>query len=457
MRTAMKRATMGLALAAITGTGIGVGTASASTNQGTGGQSGSQGGSGADSRAAGGQNGSGGNNEGSGGNNEGSGGNNEGSGGNNEGSGGRTGDLYAATNAITGNAIRTFHRGLDGRLTLVGDTPTGGTGSGTFESSANGVVLGGFAGESSPNNLIGAEEFLFAVNTGSNSVSVFRTRGDYLDLVGTTATGNHPLSVTVSRGRVYVLNGGTTNGTGVPSSITGYRLSHSGNLTPIPNSTRPVSGGAISGATQVSFNPAGNVLVVTEKQSNTISSYTVGSDGVANGPIANQNAAGSVGPFGFTYTRSGKLLTAQNFGGAAGQGGAASFNVAKNGTLTPITPTTVKNGQSDTCWFVLTDNQRFGFLTNAQSNDISSYTVGPNGELTLLQGDAAHTDEVFPAVGPSILPGDLTLSRDSRYLYARNVMDGDVSAYAVGNDGHLTQLQRLDNALPNGAIGVAGS
>jgi len=413
MRTTVKRATMGLALTAITGIGIDVGTASASTS----------------SPAAGDQ----------------------------AASAGGSGNLYAATNAITGNAIRTFHRAPDGQLTLVGDTPTGGTGSGTFESSANGVVLGGVAGESSPNNLIGAEKFLFAVNTGSSSVSVFRTDGDALQLVSNAPTGPHPLSVTVNRGLVYVLNGGTTNGTGVPSSITGYRLSADGALTPIPGSTRPVAGGAISGATQVSFNPAGTVLVVTEKQSNTISSYTVGDDGVANGPIANQNAAGSVGPFGFTYTRTGKLLTAQNFGGAAGQGGAASFDVARNGTLTPITPTTVRNGQSDTCWFVLTDNQRFGFLTNAQSNDISSYTVGPRGELTLLQGDAAHTDEVFPAVGPSILPGDLTLSRDSHYLYERNVMDGDVNAYAVDADGHLRLIQRLNNALPNGAIGVAGS
>jgi len=413
MRTTVKRATMGLALAAITGIGIDVGTASASTNS-----------PGAGDEAA---------------------------------SAGGSGNLYAATNAITGNAIRTFHRAPDGQLTLVGDTPAGGTGSGSFESSANGVVLGGAAGESSPINVTGVEKFLFAVNTGSGSVSVFRTDGDALHLVSNVPTGPHPLSVTVNRGLVYVLNGGTTNGTGDPPSITGYRLSADGALTPIPGSTRPVSGGAISGATQVSFNPAGTVLVVTEKQSNTISSYTVDAAGVASGPITNPNAAGSVGPFGFTFTRTGKLLTAQNFGGAAGQGGAASFNVAKNGTVTPITPTTVRNGQSDTCWFVLTDNQRFGFLTNAQSNDISSYRVGPQGELTLLEGDAAHTDEVFPAVGPTILPADLTLSRDSRYLYERNVMDGDVNAYAIGADGHLKLIQRLNNALPNGAIGVAGS
>lgn len=370
---------------------------------------------------------------------------------------GAAGALYAATNAASGNAIRTFHRSQDGRLTLVGDTPTGGTGSGGFESSANGVVLGGVGGESSPNNLTGEEKFLFATNTGSNSVSVFRTRGDGLDLVSTTPTGNHPLSVTVSRGLVYVLNGGTTNGSGVPPSITGYRLSSAGDLTPIADSTRPVSGGPGSGATQVSFNPKGDVLVVTEKQANVISTYTVDHDGIASAPISNPNSPGSVGPFGFTFTQTGKLLTAQNFGGTAGQGGAASFEVAKNGALSPISPTTVRNGQSDTCWFVLTDNQRYGFATNAQSNTISSYTVDPQGNLTLLQGDAARTDEVFPAVGPTILPGDETLSRDSKYLYERNVMDGDVNAYAVGSDGSLTLIQRLQNVLPPGAIGVAGS
>lgn len=148
-----------------------------------------------------------------------------------------------------------------------------------------------------------------------------------------------------------------------------------------------MAGGPISGATQVSFNPAGDVLVV--KQSNTISSYTVGTDGLATGPIANQNAAGSVGQFGFTYTRSGKLPTAQDFG-AAGQGGAASFDVARNGTLTPITPTTVKNGQSDTCWFVLTDNQRFGFLTNAQR------TTSPSTR-SAVRGDTFGPPATLPA------------------------------------------------------------
>ncbi|MDQ6724604.1 MAG: lactonase family protein [Actinomycetota bacterium] len=369
--------------------------------------------------------------------------------------GGSDGNLYAATNGLLGNAIRTFHRNPDGTLRLVGDTPTGGTGSNTFESSANGVVLGGLTGESSPNNLTDQEKFLFAVNTGSNSVSVLRANGDRPKLIETEATGGHPLSVTVSRNLVYVLNGGLTNGMGLPPSITGYRLSPAGTLTPIPGSTQPVSGGVISGSTQVSFNPAGDVLVVTEKTANVISTYRVGPDGVAGPPITNANSPGSVGPFGFTFTKAGQLLSAQNFGGLPLLGGASSFTINADGTLTPLT-STISNGQSDTCWIVVTDDQRFAFTTNAQSNTISSYRVGPDGRLTLLAGVAARTDEL-PGVGPTILPADITLSRDSRFLYERNVMDGDVNAYAVGSDGSLTLLQRINGALPLGAIGVAGA
>lgn len=340
-------------------------------------------------------------------------------------------------------------------MQLVGDTATGGSGSGAFEQSSNAVVLGGPAGESSPNNLIDAEQFLFAVNTGSGTVSVLRANGDHPVLLATAPTGMHPLSVTVNHGLVYVLNGSGPAAMGGLPSITGFRLSRTGTLTPIPGSTQPVSGGPLSGAAQISFNPSGTVLVVTEKVANVLTSYRVGRDGVARAPISNPNAPGSIGPFGFTFTRDGVLVTAQNAGGAPALGGAGSFRIGTDGRLTPVGGT-VANGQNDTCWVIITDDGRYAFATNAQSNNISSYTVDATGRLTLLDGDAALTDEL-PAVGPTILPADITFSRDSRYLVERNVMDGDVNTYAVGSDGSLTLVQRLDGALPLGAIGVAGT
>jgi len=362
------------------------------------------------------------------------------------------GMLYAATNEVTGNRIAIYRRGQDGQLAFLESVPTGGTGSGGFEGSANGVILASRGGESSPNNLTGGDTFLFATNTGSGSVSVFRTVGDSLELVENESAGiNHPISVTVSHGIVYVLNGGATNCLGGAPSITGFRLEEQGALTPIPGSTRPVSGGAASGCTQVSFTPGGDVLVVTEKNADVISTYTVDSDGLAAGPLTNQTSGN--GPFGFTFTQTGRLLTAENSQGAALQGAASSYGVARDGSLTPVSGP-VRNNRSDTCWMVLTDNQRYAYVTNAMSNDISSYRVDPDGTMTLLESIAGPADEL-PA--PFAIPADLTLSRDSRFLYPRNVRDCDIFAFEVRVDGTLVLIQTLPRALPPGAIGVAGT
>lgn len=367
------------------------------------------------------------------------------------GSPGSSGVLYAATNEATGNRIQVFNRGADGQLVAREAIPTGGRGSGGFEGSANGVVLADLGGESSPNNLTGGDRFLLATNTGSGSVSVFRTRQDSLELVETEPTGDHPISVTVRRGLVYVLNGGTTNCLGGAPTITGFTLGANGTLTPIPNSTRPVSGGALSGCAQVSFNPAGDVLVVTEKMTDVISTYLVDEDGLTTGPIVNHTSG--LGPFGFTFTQTGRLLTSENFAGVPGQGAASSYEVGADGILTPVSAV-VRNNRSDTCWIVITDSQRYAYVTNAMSNDISSYRVDPDGTMTLLQSVAGPADQL-PA--PFAIPADLTFSRNSEYLYARNVRDGDIFAFSVGADGALTLIQTLANALPPGAIGVAAS
>lgn len=358
--------------------------------------------------------------------------------------------LYAATNEATGNRIQTFSRANDGKLTPGASVPTGGNGSGGFEGSANGLILASRGGESSPNNLTGSDKYLLATNTGSSSVSVFDTTGAGLQLLDVESAGlDHPLSVTIHAGVVYVLNGGRSNCLGGTPTITGFTLESDGQLTPIPGSTRPVSGGPNSGCSQVSFNPSGDTLVVTEKQQNVIDTYRVDNDGMASGPIVNQT--GSLGPFGFTFTQTGRLLTADNFGGAQGQGAASSYQIEKDSTLTPVT-TNVRNNRSDTCWIVLTDNGKYAYVTNAMSNDISSYRVKPDGSMTLLQTVAGRADDV-PA--PPAVPSDLSLSGDSKYLYAHNTRDGDVFAFEVQSDGTLVEIQELQRALPPGAIGVA--
>jgi 6-phosphogluconolactonase (cycloisomerase 2 family) len=203
-----------------------------------------------------------------------------------------------------------------------------------------------------------------------------------------------------------------------------------------------VTGGGPADTAMIAFTPDGNVLAVTGKNSNVIDTYLVGRDGIASGPIA--NASTGVTPFGFAFTQNGGLIVAESFQGAMGQGAASFYFVPNNGVLVPLSGP-VRNNRSDTCWVVVTDNNKYAYVTNAMSGDISSYRIGYDGVLTLLQAVAGTT-------GPVTI--DEAFSNNSHYLYVRTVNDGKITSFEVQQDGTLTPLQVI-GGLPPGAIGLA--
>src|SRR5699024_2823568 len=75
---------------------------------------------------------------------------------------GHGGWLYTQTNDPAGNTVQRFARGADGTLAPAGACPTGGVGLAT---------LGGRQGAV---QLSGDGRYLYAVNAGSDTVSVFR-------------------------------------------------------------------------------------------------------------------------------------------------------------------------------------------------------------------------------------------------------------------------------------------
>ncbi len=366
-----------------------------------------------------------------------------------QGAGSRPGAVFSMTNDPLVNSITTFERSSDGTLTPREDVPTGGMGTGTPEDSANGLILAGISGESSPTNFRGTGKFLLAANGGSNSITVFRNEPD--GLVGVdveNSNGVRPISITVNRGVVYVLNAGTPMCTGVgpQPNITGFRLDAQGQLTPIPGSTRPLSGIPNSGCTQVAFDKTGKVVFVEEQQADVITSYTRNNDGTLSGPTAQQTTGN--GPFGLNFTQRNQLLTTENFGAAPGQGGLASYSIdERTGALTPASPT-VRNGQSDTCWVAITDDNKLAFTSSfGDDGGISSYRVEPDGNLVLIDPQAA-------TVGGG--SSDVTLSRDSKYLYVKNSLEGTVTSFRVVDDGSLVQIDEDRDTSVTGSIGIAG-
>ncbi|WP_420455451.1 hypothetical protein [Rubrivirga sp.] len=390
----------------------------------------------------------------------------------------RQGAVFSMSNAREGNSIAAFSRDANGMLTLVDRFETGGTGSGSFEDTANGLVLGSDQGESSPNNHIDAATLLFATNAGSNSLTTFRVEAGGLERLSVTSTGGEkPVSVTVNRGILYVLHSGETeddlfdaNGdfiapnctTGGMPSITGFRVTAAGALTAIPNSTRQLSGDAFSGCAQVSFNPAGTVLVVTERtavdppSSNNmmpagdeglIVTFAVSADGTL-GEKRLFDATGQ-GPFGFTFTKDGDVLVTEQFDGPMGPrlGAASGYTLGSDGVLN-ASGGSVDNGGTDTCWIVVADDGQTAFAASFfdPSPRLSSYRVAGNGALSIIDADAV----VPPMQGVA----DLALSGDSRFLYNVNALSGMVTGYRVGSGGGLTQIQMVQAHPPSMARGV---
>ena len=332
--------------------------------------------------------------------------------------------LYSMTNSPAGNAVKVFHRSGGGSLSPGGEFATGGLGTGTSLGNQGGLVLDG--------------KRLFAVNAGSDSISSFRVRGDGLELIDTDPSGgDQPISLAVDDGLLYVLNAGGT------ANITGHAISRPGALSPLVGSTRPLSAPA-PGPAQISFDPRGKTLVVTEKDTNLIDTYEVDPrTGLASGPNA-QPSAGTT-PFGFAFDKRGHLIVSEAFGGAADASAVSSYEV-DDGLITPITASAATT-ETAACWIVVTKNGRFAYTTNTGSASISGYAVGRGGELSLLDADGRTG-----LTGPG--PIDMALTGNGRFLYSLNSGDGTISGFRVAADGDLDPIGGA-SGLPATANGLA--
>jgi 6-phosphogluconolactonase (cycloisomerase 2 family) len=313
--------------------------------------------------------------------------------------------VYTLSNAVAGNAVLVYSRAADGSLTARGSVPTGGLGTGSGLGSQGAVILSNDGAE------------LFAVNAGSNTISSFRVSDGGLSLVSQVWSGGiEPISLTVSGDVLYVLNAGS-------KSIAGFQVGPEGALSasPIAGSIQPLNSAA-SSPEEIAFNPAGDVLLVTDKGSGQIDTFTVRADGSASGPTT--FATGPVGPYAVTFNQRGAAIVAD-----AGIGAASSYTVSDSGALTPIS-SQIPDFHAAPCWITITNNGKYAYTANAHDGTISSYSVAPDGSLTLLQAIAA---------GPIAVPVlDLALSNNSHFLYA--VDAGSIVAYTVSSDGSLTPL-----------------
>ena len=336
--------------------------------------------------------------------------------------------VFVQTDNLAGNQIVAYDRGEGGSLTPAGSYGTGGLG-GALE----GSVVDHLASQSSllydrQNGL------LYAVNAGSDTISVFAVFGDRLALRQVLSSGGaFPVSIAVQDGLVYVLNAEEGG------SLEGYRVI-AGRLTPIPGSGRAL--GLNPSATpqfvntpgQVAFSPDGSLLIVTTKENtNAVDVFRVGPLGRLSTTPKVNTLSGAV-PFAVAFDRQGHLVLTE-----AGPNAVASFELGKDGTIAQLD--SVATEQKATCWIARVQD-RF-YVSNAGSGSLSAFKPEAGGQLLTPIGDTPTDPGTVDAAAPD----------SGRYLYVQTGAGGILDEFAVEPGGALSEIGSV--TVP-GAVGGEG-
>jgi len=339
--------------------------------------------------------------------------------------------VFVQTDNTSGNQVVAYHRAAGGTLSPAGSYATGGVGGILAGSAVDHLASQGSLSYDPRHGL------LYAVNAGSNTVSVFVVHGDRLARRQVLSSGGtFPVSVAVHGDLVYVLN---ALGGGL---LQGYRVLGD-RLVPIPGSGRAL--GLDPTATpqftntpgQVAFTPDGSQVIVTTKANgNDIDVFGVRFGGqLSAAPVVNSEP-GTV-PFGISFDLYGHLVIAE-----AGPNALATFALAPGGAVSLVDA--VPTGASATCW--VAPAGPFLFAGNAGSASESGYSSSFGGQLSLL--GAATTDP--GTVDAAAAPG-------GRFLYVQTGGSGIVDEFAVGAGASLTEIGAVTVPGAAGGEGIVAS
>jgi 6-phosphogluconolactonase len=331
-------------------------------------------------------------------------------------------NVYVQTNEQD-NRVIAFRRADDGSLTRLGAFATGGAGDGVPHLTSQGSVV------------LSGDGRLLVANPASGDVSVFATRDDGLELIGTTPTGGAPKSIAEHGGLVYVLN------TGDPS-LAGFRLGDQG-LEPLDGSRRDLPPG--SDPAQAGFSPDGSTLLVTNRGTDSLASFPMGEDGRLGEP--HEIASSGPTPYGFAFADE-TLVVTEAFGAQVGKAAASSYRLSGQ-SLEPVTRS-AGNGRSEICWAVTTPDGRWAYTTNFADGAVSRYAIGDDGSLMLEDATAGIAVEGRTGLR------DEDLSADGRFLYAIDADSQRIFGWAVGADGSLSAVGSWDG-VPATVAGLAAA
>ncbi|HEY3988642.1 MAG TPA: beta-propeller fold lactonase family protein [Acidobacteriaceae bacterium] len=338
-----------------------------------------------------------------------------------------SGAVFVMSNDAANNQVIAYDRAADGSLGQATPYDTKGRGSGgaTDPLESQGSLT-----------LSQDRSLLFAVNAGSGNVSTFSVRGSHLALLSHTPSGgSEPVAVTQFRNLVYVLNSGG------PGSVVGFNLGPGGRLTQIKNSTTFLTANTTAGAS-LAVSPDGQFLLVTERLANNIDAFHLNPDGTLGPIVVNANPA--PGTFSVAFAPNGKAIVSETGPANATNGSAvSSYTVDPNGDLTAVSHSVATFGAAN-CWDAITPDGTRVYVSNSASDSISGFNIAKDGTLTPIGSTVVGNN---PAGSTNL---DIAVSADGSYVYTINSQSGNIGIFRIEQNGTLTNLGQAGD-LPKSA------
>lgn len=340
--------------------------------------------------------------------------------------------VFVMTNDAQSNEIIAYARTDYGTLGFPHKYKTGGRGSG-----GKGDPL---ASQGSL-TLSRDKNWLFAVNAGSGTLSVFRIIDSTLVLTDEVATGGaEPVAVAEFGNLVYVLNAAGS------SSVAGFSFTR-GHLTHINGSQRFLSANSAEPG-GIAFSQDGKFLLAVEKATNSVDVFEVRDDGALSTITTNPSVGR--GAFSVVIAPNGTAIVSET--GTGGNTSAiSSYGIRADGTLSSLTASVPTDGAAN-CWNAVTPDGRFVYASNAGSSTIAGFAIGANGRLTALPGTVVGANPV----GSGNL--DIAISGNGKFLYSLNSAGGTVGQFGINADGTLTFLGTVNGLTAGSSLnGIAAN
>jgi 6-phosphogluconolactonase (cycloisomerase 2 family) len=332
--------------------------------------------------------------------------------------------LYTNNDLAAGNTISAYTFDTAGGLTQIGGSAfsTSGLGSGGGMASATRIII--------------VNNFLYASNSGSNTVSAFAIgSGGFLTPISgspfpTNAFNDPPsgsgISLAATPDGKYLYAGST----GLLGQITIYSIDATGALTIIDRS--PVAADGPMSSLKVS--PDGKYLVATIPSASELSVYIIRKNGSLRESHSYPYALTPAPATSVDFNCAGTLM----YAGTSSET-IYAFNFS-SGKLSPMSASPLATGLASNEVVALSSDDSTLFSSNQTGNSVTAFVLDPNGGLP-TQWTSINAGDTNP------YPGGLAVSRDGAFLFV-----ADQNSTRTGGSGF--SIFTVSSAEPFGLISI---